>query len=413
MASACIALPARADFNTLDWKYFKEIRGGESGVVQLRLDQESFAGVQKDLRDLRVIAGEGEEIPYTLVIERDKIISDRFSFPLTIFNNAYTLGAYQQFIVDFGAKLKGQEPHNYIKILTQERNFQRQVEISGGDDAQNWQLIKSDGYVYDYTDTRGNLHAQNTTVQYSPSTFRYLRIKIFSEKSFHVNGAQVYRYEQEKAKETAFDAVLTQTNDSQTGYTQLLVDLGQDGLPTHEVTLATRNANFDRPVSISGFGSDPNLSPQQAVGLGSGYIFRYNTSTFRGENLVLSYQETSLRYIQIRIFNGDDAPLEFIGARVRGILRSIVFEAEAPKQYRLYYGNIKARRPVYDIERRFPYIDVSSASSAQLGAQKNNPSFVKVLPPVSERYTFLLPAVLILASAFLMFLVFRFMKKVK
>ena len=406
------AMPALADFSVSGWKYFKPIDVNRPGPQRLQLDKESFSSLSKDLRDLRVIADNSDEVPYKIVVEEERRISDRFSFQLKILNNAYTPGQYQQFIVDFGPRDKT-VPHNYIEIFTQEKNFQKQVEISGSDDGENWQLIKSDGYIYDYSDTRGNFRAQNTTLNYPLSTFQYLRIRIFSEKPFQVNGASVYKEVKEDAKETIFDVGFTQRDDASSGYSYLTLDLGQDGLPTRELLLFTNNKNFDRPLSLSAFASDPSKTAQEAVGLGSGYIFRYNTNSFKGENLSISYRETSSRYIVVTIFNGDDKPIQFTGAQVKGILRSIVFEAQANTNYRLYYGNDRSRRPTYDIERRFPYIDVSSASSAELGAQKDNPSFIKILPPVSERYTFLLPAVLILASAFLMFLVFRFMKKVK
>ena len=422
-----IAMPALADFSVSDWKYFKTIGVSRPGLQKLQLDKEAFSSLSKDLRDLRVIADNSEEVPYKIVIEEERQISDRFSFQLKILNNAYTAGpqlapsqngqqptvlGFQQFIVDFGPRLET-PTHNYIEIHTTERNFQKQVEISGSDDGENWQLIKSDGYIYDYTDTRVNFHAQNTVIHYPLSTFQFLRVRIFSNTPFGVNGAQVYKFVKEEAKETTFDVRITQENDIKTGYTNITLDLGQDGLPTSELQLFTNDTNFDRPLFLSGFGSDPSKIPQEAVGLGNGYIFRYNTFAPRGENLSIPYSESSFRYIMVSIFNGDDKPLEFTGAKVKGILRSIVFEAQEGKSYRLYYGNVNARRAIYDIERRFPYINVSSASSAQLGAQKDNSSFEKPKIPISERYSFLLPMALILVSIFLLFLVYRFMKHVR
>ncbi len=410
--SMLVAGTVYADFSQKDWKYYKPIGVNRPGLQKLQLDKEAFSSLSKDLRDLRVIADNSEEVPYKIVVEEERQITERANPLLKIINNAYTPGQYQQFIVDFGSRTKNIS-HNYIEINTPEINFQRKVQIEGSDDAQSWQIIKSDGYIYDYTDTRGNFHAQNTTLNYPLSTFQYLRVRIFSEKLFQVNGASVYKYIKEEAKETIFDVRIMQENNIETGYTNITLDLGQNGLPTREVVLFTNDTNFDRPLDLFGFGSDPSKIPQEATNLGNGYIFRYNTPAFKGENLSIPYGESSFRYIIINVFNGDDKPVIFTGAKVKGILRSIVFDAEGGKSYRLYYGNVNARRPIYDIERRFPYIDVSSASSARLGAQKDNPSFVKVLPPVSERYAFLLPSVLILASAFLMFLVFRFIKKVK
>lgn len=406
-----IALPALADFSVTDWKYYKPIEVTRTGLQKLQLDKESFSGVQKDLRDLRIVAPGGEEVPYKMVVEAAE--SGKYYFSETILNNAYTQGQYQQFIIDLGPRDKN-VPHNFVEIKTPETNFQKQVEVSGSDDlSSSWQTLLSGGYIYDYSDTRGNLKAQDTTVEYPLSTFQYIRVRIFSASSFRVSGARIYKFVETVAKETTFDVDFTQRDDAKEGYTYLTLDLGQSGLPTRELILFSSDTNFDRPLSLSAFGSDPSQTPQEAVSLGSGYIFRYSTNAFKGENLTIPYRETSSRYIVASIFNGDDKPIRFTGAQVKGILRSVVFESKPNTSYRLYYGNSKARRPIYDIERRFPYIDLSSASIAMLGPQEMNASFVKILPPVSERYAFLFPAILILAALFLLFLVYRFVRKVK
>lgn len=409
-ASFIFGFPLRADFTFSDWKYYKEISGARGGVVKLQLDQESFAGMQKDLSDLRVVSQVGGEAPYKLVVEESR--TDRTYYDFRIFNNAYSEGLYQQFMVDLGAWYK-KTPHNFIEILSPEENYKKRIEVAGGDDAESWQILTDDGYIFDYTDRKGNFHGRDNTVEYPESTFRYLRIKIFSDTPFTVNGAGVYAAITKEALETTFDASLSQKDDITTGYTYITVDLGQGGLPTRELILKTNDTNFDRPLSITGYEKDPASASQKRVaGLGNGYIFRYNTSILQKEDLAIHYSETNLRYLFIEIFNGDDKPIHFTGAKIKGVLRSIIFEAQDGKSYRLYYGNAKARRPAYDIERRFPSLDLSRASPAGLGPQVKNRSFHEALPPFSERFPSLLPLTLVFASLATLALVYRFMKKV-
>lgn len=406
VAGLLVAQVVSAAFTPSQWQYRKQINVQQTGYVRLNLDAEAFAGLQPDLRDLRVVDGTGAEVPFKLVVEREA--GQTRPRRVSLFNNAYTQGQYQSFVVNLGGS--GQT-HNWIRILTSERNFQKQVEIAGSDDQQNWQVLKSDGYIFGHTEPRRGFVAQETTLTYPTATFRYLRVKIFSATPFPVSGVEVTEQVASFAKEVTFRPAVSQTEDAATQSSVLTLDFGQGGLPTRELTLQTAATNFDRPAELWS-----STDGQRWRRIGSGYLFRVAQPKFSGSNLTLTYPETAARYLRLDIYNGDDRPLGFTGATARGTLRSVVFNAQRGGQYFLSYGNVNARYPEYDLERLFPYLEVPAIAGATLGPKHLNPAFVAPLPPVvpfTERYPWLLPMLLVVVALGLLGLIARFVRQVK
>jgi len=400
-----------ADYNPEKWQYFKDIKIGSApasgDLIEVALDQDAFNNAKNDLSDLRIINAKGDETAYKLVIEKGTF-SQKNIYPIKILNNSFVPGQYNLFVIDFG---QSGFLNSGLKILTASENFRRQVEISGSNDMQNWNVLKTDGYIYDYTDRRASFKAQNTTVDYPENTYRYLHVKIFmgGEASLTINTVQVSRISVSAIKET----VLAPKYDTyeQNRVSGVIIDLEKKGWPTSSILLNSPDGNFNREVVVYESNDRNNWRL-----LGQGYIFSYNTPKFKGANLSLVYTESNSRYLKVEIYNGDNRPISITGLSVKAILRNIVFQYEPVTSYRLYYGNNQARFPEYDIEKFFAYLDTGRYTNAALSAEKKNPLFKPEIPPklpLSERIPFLLPSVLILAVLILGFFVFRFFKQVK
>jgi hypothetical protein len=95
------------------------------------------------------------------------------------------------------------------------------------------------------------------------------------------------------------------------------------------------------------------------------------------------------------------------------VWRRLVFAADPQQSYRLYYGNAKAQRPSYDIERVFPYLVTEKLPEARLGPQVNSPHFEEAKPPVSERYPWLFPTVIAVAAIIVALLLMRIFRQIR
>lgn len=399
------------------WRYVKNIEitnaPKKGDLVKISLDQDVFNNANEDLGDLRVVGNGGMEVPYKLIVEKS-FFSERNIYPVRILNNSFSSdGQYNIFVVDFGQK---GSLNSSLNILTGSENFKRTVEVSGSNDMQSWNILKTNGYIYDYTDKTANFRASDTEVSYPENTFQYLQVKIFSrgEAPLAVSGAQVSRIITSANKETTVRPQYTVEENSNKRTTDIIINLGKKGWPTSNITLDAGSDNFNREAVV--YESDDKVSWRR---LGNGYIFNLDTPKFTGANLNVGYSESNKRYLKVEIYNGSNAPVEIRGVLMKTILRSIAFQygegGTSLADYSLYYGNSKASFPQYDLERFYSYLDTENYFSAALGGEKENPSFVEdavPVPPLTERIPYLIEMVLVLVIIVMGFIVFRFMKKV-
>lgn len=396
----------RADFSIARWAFFKNIDITAGGLVRVILDEEVFAKAKYDLSDLRVIAEDNKETPFKMSISRTLGKTEQF-YPVLI-NNSYQPGKFTSVILDF--KDKGSSV-NRLTINTLSENFQRNVIIYGSDDRTEWSIIKEDGYIYDYTDRKGNAKSANTTLNFSDSIFRYLKLEISDPENqpIKINSVIAVRYVPDNVKEVEKTPAMEKINRTANKTSEIILDLGSNGIPTNKIKLTASDSNFDRFLSVYSSFNNTNWRL-----LDNGYIFRYNTVKFNGENLTINFPETNDRYIKVIIANKDNDPLNIISAVTYTIFREIIFQAETGKAYKLYYGNNNARFPEYDLEKYFQYLDIENAQSAVLSAEQANPQMEKPKPPVtpaSEKLPYLMTAALIISSLLLIFLIYKFFQK--
>ena len=395
-------------FDVAQWKYYKDISINSVGsnLIKITLDDEIFSGSNKNLSDVRIVGGGGKETPFKIVSGKQE--TKTISHSLKMINNSFVSGQYSSVIMDLGEKGK---LTNNLKVATTSENFQRNVTVYGSDDMSNWNILRDKAYIYDYTDRKGNFKSQNTGVSFPESAFRYLKLEISDENNspVKINSVTASQNIDEKNREAERHPQFSSSENALRQSTEIIADLGLQGVPMNRLLLRSDDANFNRGVLI--FSSKDKNDWKL---LGQGYIFRYNTPKFSGENLQLNFTETNDRYLKIEVLNKDDAPLTFKDVTTYSIYREIIFQGEKNKNYQIFYGNQKANYAEYDLDKYFQYLDVNSAQNRTLSAQKDNVSYVPEIEPVkplSERIPYLFPTVLGVVSVLLLSLVYRFLKK--
>jgi len=403
------SLVARADFSLEQWKYSKDIQTQPKGLMDVSIDNEVFANSNKGLTDVRVVDDKNQETPFKLITTKESVGTTVYTPKMV--NNSVIPGKYSTVVLDLGEEGL---TTNSLTIQTTSSNFQRNVTISGSNDQKDWNILKSNGYIYDYTDSKAQVKSQNTTVSFSESNFKFLKVEVaeLDGSPVVIKSVTVSQYVQKNAQEFKvspnFDSV---QDNSKAKTTTLMADLGQSGIPTSRLSLEASDENFNRSVAVFS-SNDKNSANWKSVGYG--YIFRYNTPKFIGENNNIKINETTDRYFKIVIFNNDNSPLNFSKLSAFAVYRDLVFQAQEGRSYRLFYGNPKAKAPQYDLEKYFQYLDLSTIQSTVLGGQKTNLQFVpekEVEKPFSERYSALLSISLVTAGIILLLMVYKFFKK--
>lgn len=403
---------AAADFSQRDWRYVKAItlpvELPQEGLVELVPDREAFAAAAPGLADLRIIAGENQEVPYKLEISKAE--SERTSFRASIRDKGYIPGSYNIFTADLG-----QEGilHNEIEIKTPSSNFRRKATVETSNDAATW-MKTAEQTIYDFTVKERGFTTRDTRIRYPESTARYVRVKIADEGEgpLEIASATIFYVKETPAQEIPWPAsILNIESDAEQRTTNVELDLGTPGLPSHRLAIGVPDVNFYREVTLEASTDQQKWSTI----LRRAEIYAFDTPKFVGKSLDITYAETTSRYLRLVIHDEDSPPLIVQEANVWGLRRRLVFVAEPQQTYQLYYGNAEAKRPSYDIERVFPYLETEKLPEAKLGPQSTNPNFVEEKPPVSERFPWLFPTVVAVAAivvALLLFGIFRQVRKV-
>ena len=401
---------AVADFSQRDWRYVKGITlplGLQpGGLVELLPDREVFAGAAQGLADLRIIADENGEIPYKL--ELSKAERERTSFPVSLRDKGYIAGSYNIFTADLG---QSGILHNEIEIKISSANFRRIATVETSNDEATWMKI-GEQTVYDFTVKERDFTTRDTRVRYPDSTARYLRVKIADngEGSLEIIGATVFYVKETPAREIPWSAsILDISRDAGQRTTNVEIDLGTPGLPTYRLAISTPDVNFYREVTLQASTDRENW----ATVMQRANLYAYDTPKFVGRSLVITYPETTARYLRLVIHDEDSPPLTVQEVNVWSLWRRVVFAADPQRSYKLYYGNAKAQRPSYDIERIFPYFVTEKLPEAKLGPQTANPSFEEEKPPVSERFPWLFPAVVAVAVVIVALLLLSILRQAR
>ena len=342
-----------ADFSLRDWHYVKAITLPSDlrhvGLVEFTPDREVFAGSASGLVDLRIISGEDTEVPYKLEVSKTE--RQRTSFHVTLRDKGYVPGRYTTFIADLGRE---GILHNEIEVQTPSSNFRCTAIVETSNDRATWAKVVEQT-VYDFTVKERKFTTRDTRVRYPDSTARYLRVKIADEGGgpLEIAGATVFFVKETMADEIPWPASILGTNRDTSRRTTLVeVDLGTPRIPSYRLAVEIPEVNFYREVSLQ---VSTDQKEWRTI-LSRSHIYAYDTPKFVGSNLVITYPETTSRYLRLIIHDEDSPPLSIQGADVWGLWRRLVFSADLQQSYQLYYGNVKARRPSYDIERVFPYL---------------------------------------------------------
>ncbi len=387
-----------ADFSHRDWQYFKSVslppETPEDGLVKLTPDREVFAGSAPALADLRIISNTDREVPYKLEIGR----SERQQTKVTVSSQdkTYVPGGYTMFAAELGPDGAS---HNEIEIQTPSTDFGRTAVVETSTDGVTWTKV-TEKTIYDFTAKEQSFTARDTRIRYPETTARYVRVKIADEGGvpLEIAGATVFLARETEVRQVSWPISTFSIGQDKDNLTTLIkVDLGTSGLPSYCISVAVPEVNFFREVSVE----ESTDGKRWHEILSQTNIYAYNTQRFTGQNLSATYPETTARFLRLTIHDKDNSPLDIQEVTVSGYQRWLVFPAEAAESYRLYYGNLAARRPSYDIERVFPYLMAEELPEAGLDSQELNPQFVEKKPPLTERFPWLLPTIVALAAIIL------------
>ncbi|MBP6858818.1 MAG: DUF3999 family protein [Candidatus Pacebacteria bacterium] len=373
---------ALAAFDFQSWPHSRPIdTRGASGMVKVSLPTDIVLE-KADFSDVRIIDGQGGEVPYLLT---RGITSSAPTTVARVLDVSTQVDGTTRFIADAG---RSGVVTSGITIATASSNFRRQVSVYASDsllplnDA-GWSLVTSTGYIFAFTDPYSGYASGRSSVSFSANTSRYFKVVIGGgpEGSISVNGASLASEVSVQERSYTEERGATIYNDAAKKATEVTVDLGSKSRLSDEVTLRVSGTNYSRRVLIEASDEAAATSSWRYVGQGS--ISGVSTTVFQGYSGTISYPEQRARYIRVSIVNDDNPPLSVASkVTVGGPILGVIFEAQAGKSYSMYYGNWYATKPNYDLVRISSYIEEQALPAATMGSEITNPEYVAPEGPV-------------------------------
>lgn len=404
LAAAAVAMTliagsaALADFAAKDWRYFKQVvlpaAASPENLVQLAPDADLFRGAGESIQDVRIVDDDTQrDVAYKVVLV--EATTDRGTVAASIRDVGRVADEYTIFTVDLN---DAAALHNTIEILSPTIDFRREVVVEGSNDGTGWIVLADDQEIFDFTDKPRDFKARKMRISYPQSTLRQLRVQVVDsgDDPIDVTGATVSYVTDISAQFVSYPAIAEQfQDDAERQVSESIVDLGQSGLPSSAVKIATDQTNFFRRVVV-----ESSADRVEWAGLRvDGPIYSYDTPRFVGKDVTVIFPETTDRYLRVTIENEDNPPLSVREMEVSGIARKIVFQASPGKSYKIYYGNADARKPSYELAHILPYLTTQGLQRATLGIEMENPHFEEKLLPLTERLPWLLPLTIGIALA--------------
>ncbi len=385
---------AWADFTPKGWRYWKAVAlpelAGDEEMVELPLDRDVFSGAASGLVDLRVIAGESQEAPSQLRVETYQ--REQTSRSVQIRDLAHLPGQYTTFVVDLGEEGL---LHNEIDIMASNKtgDFRRGVALEASRDGQTWLLLRDDGEIFELPVLVRGVPVRDTTVSYPQTTVRYLRVRISNKEGepLSIDTPRAFYVKETPATLVEYPAaVLENQVDRERKTTVVLLDMGAKGMPASHLEVEVSEKNFYREADLEGSNDRKTWTT-----LAKAELYAYDTPQYASADRTVDYPQATYRYLRLSVFNQDNPPLAVSGVKVMGPRHVLLFPARPGVAYRLYYGNEAATAPSYDLAQYLQYLETRGLPQARLGLQELNPLFVEKLPPVTERFPWLFPAIVI------------------
>ena len=419
-----IATSANAAIDLTGWNWQRPIDiRTSSGFVRLVIPPEIFNESQASLDDLRVIDESKRLVPHVIHWGRVKETQRVEWQPARMLNATFVPGKYATVIADFGETAE----KNRIMVSLSGQNYRRRALLEGSNDSKVWEGVAEDLWLFDVSLPGQNFKVD--TIQFPTNNFRYLRLTVYhmtdDPRRITIEAVKSAFRRTEMEKELASVPVrhMAVSHDDKNNQTILEFDLGFRNLPVASLQFEITTPYFYRGTELLGRNDSKERVPRKTEtrwdtieqdvpwkSVYRGVLYRVQHKQRISESLKVEGISAPYRYLQLRIFNGDNPPLKL--DRVSMVRRdtSLVFEAQPGQGYTLIGGNPKAREANYDLVKSIQGIDDLTLPMVSLG-----PSTVilhkEQIPPWTERHSTLLWIILVLAVGMMLILIVRNLKK--
>jgi hypothetical protein len=307
------------------------------------LPEEIFGKVAPNLADIRIYgittAKDTIEASYLLKLKAEKIVVKDVNFKFL--NTTQNEKGYY-----FTLEVPTEDAINQLKLDFKIENFDWKLTLEGSQNQLEWFTVVDEYRILSIKNTATDY--QFTKVTFPSAKFRFFRLLVKSEENPELINVKATFNEIGIGSFVEFaTANLKTIQDKEAQKTTLEIDLKSTVAVSFLQIKVKDTFNYYRPISIQ-YVADSVKTEQ-----GWNYLYEnLTTGTLSSiENNEVKFESTILKKLKISIFNQDNEPLNIETIEVKGYVHELLVRFTEPAAYFLTYGNKKATKPNYDIER--------------------------------------------------------------
>ncbi|MGD2270414.1 MAG: DUF3999 family protein [Desulfobacterales bacterium] len=418
------ATVTEAAFDPAGWNWQRPIlTRAKAGFVRLPITPEVLDQSQAGLNDLRVLDSDMNLVPH--VIHWGRVQDETFTdwLPAQLLNETFIPEQSASVTMDFGEMIK----KNQIRVDLSETNYRRRALLEGGNDGASWEVVAEDLWLFDVSYQGRNFKLN--TLKFPQNNFRYLRLTVYNmaddPRKITIESVQAafYRVASQRELEDVPVEDLQITNDAETNRSIIDLDLGFRNLPVVIMECAVSTPFFYRGYELygrnqatekvrrkteSGWQEIEENVAWKKVHKGVLYRTYYNNKT--RASLTFEGFNAPFRYLQLRVFNGDNPPLQLDRVKLFRRHTSLVFQAQAQQTYTLLGGNLSAGPPDFDLAKAVRGVEDFSMPVVQPGTALILQADEQEELPWSERHAGVILVVLIAATGIMAIIIIKSLK---
>ncbi len=419
-----IATSVNAAIDLRGWNWQRPINAGtSSGFVRLAIPPAVFNESQATLNDLRVIDESKRLVPHVIHWGRVQETQSLEWKQARLINATFAPGKYASVAADFGETAE----KNHITVTLSGQNYRRRALLEGSNDCKAWETVAEDAWLFDVSLPGHNFKVD--TLKFPTNNFRYLRLTVYNmtddPRRITIETVKSAFQRTEMGKELVVVPVkhIAMSHDEKNNQTILELDLGFRNLPVASLQFEITTPHFFRGYELVGRNESKEKVPRKTEtrwdtieqdvpwkSVHRGVLYRIKHKQKISQSLKLDGVTAPYRYLQLRIFNGDNPPLRLDGVSIYRRDTSLVFESQPVQVYTLIGGNPKAREANYDLAKSIQGIDDLTLPMGSLGPLTTIPHKEEI-PPWTERHSTLLWVILGLAVGMMLILIVKNLKK--
>jgi hypothetical protein len=371
---------ARADVDQerQAWRYRRSLSvpaqlPASSPFAALPLPPEVSARSQADLRDLRLLDGEGHEHPFVV----DAVVAQTApeSWAGRLVDARREAGRSSLWVVDLGESRRFES----IDLEIPGQDFAKGLRVEGSEDGQSWRVLREDAGVFDRI-FGSRVHHTRIDLPVTASA-RFLRFSAADRRSapVEVHGCTVFRRGQTEGTEWTRPVAVTKLAGA-AGVSRYRLDVAP-GFPVEAFDLDADDPAFHRSVKILELTESGGRHEERPLGQAVLYRLRI-PGELSAEAVALPVRRAEAGSLVLEVEDGDSPPLHGIRLIARGAAARLLFPATDDARLTLYYGNEATRPPVYDLDLLKQRLTGVGVRVAELGPEQQNPSF-RAAPPLA------------------------------